>query len=380
MQVSARRVVCLSLLITAFVSVSAPAQIFEMRDYNGKQIGCARSGLIGWYKSCGTDAFYSQIFLGTVQSVKPIKVGEFEEFRLVLQPEEVFQGDVPPHFEVTTSQGECLPEIHAGDRWLFYIYTDKDRGPQLAYGHDSAPIAQVEERLARLRRLATMPDAGIIMGHLSWGWGNQEEADQPDLANKQILLTSADGKQHRAFTNQDGHFEFDPLPVGKYQLTLNKAGLWTDDDGEITVKARHCEDYLIKLAPDGLIAGRVTEADRKPVANLRVKIVLTGEDNQAWAPNNRCAGPVCVSRRTARTLPGRTRRRQRLFRRRRQFDRTVPRSHVERSGNRGNSRQRRAPRRHQHRNPTRHEINDAAAGPPAERPRRVFYSLFPIVP
>jgi hypothetical protein len=283
MQAPSRRVVCLSILITAFVSLSASAQIFEMREYHGKQIGCGRSGLIGWYKSCGTDAFYSQIFLGTVQTVKPIKVGEFEEFRLVLQPEEVFQGDVPPHFEVTTSQGECLPEIHAGDRWLFFIYTDKDRGPQLAYGHDSAPVAKSEERLARLRRLVSMPDAGIIMGRLSWGWGNQDEDDHSALANRQISLTAADGKQHGAFTNPDGHFEFDPLPVGKYRLTLNKAGLWTDDDGAVTIKAHDCEDYLIKLDPDGVIAGRVTEADGKPVAKLRVKIVLTGESNQAWA-------------------------------------------------------------------------------------------------
>jgi hypothetical protein len=275
MRISARYVFWIALLIGALVSVSGSAQIIEIREYHGRQIACSRSGLIGWYTNCGADDFYSQIFLGSVQSIKPIKVGEFDEFRLILKPEEVFRGDVPANFTVNTSQGECLPEIHPGDRWLFYIRTDKERGPLLAYENESVPIAAADEALSRLRRLAGMTDSGLVIGRLSWGWFGSSEDDLTALAGKELLVTSdVTRKQYRAVSDQNAYFEFEPLPVGKYRLGLPSAtGLWTDDDGEIAVSAGACQNYLMKMAPDGRIAGLVTTAQGKPAVNLPVKMV-----------------------------------------------------------------------------------------------------------
>jgi hypothetical protein len=63
---------------------------------------------------------------------------------------------------VTTEQGACLPEIAAGEQWLFYLRRDdKSKGLLLGYGSPSAPIADAEPIIAILRRLAAMTVPGL---------------------------------------------------------------------------------------------------------------------------------------------------------------------------------------------------------------------------
>jgi hypothetical protein len=281
----ARRVVVLLLVVISLASLSArtSAQIFEMREYHGKPITCSRSGLIGWYKNCGTDHFYSQIFRGAIQSLTSIEVGEFDEFRLVLQPEEIFRGEVPQDFTVTTNEGLCLPPVHVGDRWLFYIFTDKERGPLLEYGHPGGPLPEVQQDLARLRGLVHMHGSGMVMGHLLFDSLGVDDEARRELAHRQVqLISKANGQVFRALSDQDTRFEFEPLPAGKYVLSVpHISGLWTGKDGEFEVEERSCKDFDIRFSPDGEISGHVHLADGTPAGSLRVYALSA--DGNGWS-------------------------------------------------------------------------------------------------
>src|ERR1700704_5995522 len=114
-----------SIIVLAAMSVPmalrASAQMVELREYRGKEIACARSGLMGFAMPCGADGGYKYVFIGSVLSASEISD---REKRLLLVPEEVFSGIVPPELTVTTNQGDCLPDIQPGDRWLFYLQSD----------------------------------------------------------------------------------------------------------------------------------------------------------------------------------------------------------------------------------------------------------------
>ena len=48
---------------------SASASIIEIREYHGRQIACARSGLLSVGTACGTEGNYAYVFVGSVLSV-----------------------------------------------------------------------------------------------------------------------------------------------------------------------------------------------------------------------------------------------------------------------------------------------------------------------
>jgi hypothetical protein len=260
------------------------AQIVELRDKGGKQIACVTSGLRGFGSFCGLDNdFYWYIFLGTILSVEP---AENDEFRLHVHVDEPFRGAPPADIEAVTNQGQCMPDLRPGDRWLVYLRHEKERGQVLAYENDSKPLNGAEPELDLLRQMAKLEHAGLVSGevnmppHHTWG-------TSVPVANYQILLTrKSDSRTYRAFTDEKGHFNFGPLPAGDYVMdATTRQGLWTGDEGPLEVKPHGCMRYNIDLRPNGLITGRVTTHALEPIVNILVKAVPiggNGVENSDW--------------------------------------------------------------------------------------------------
>src|SRR5262245_55340609 len=144
MSSSRTRAVLLVLLasIALWIVPAVSAQITELRDYHGKQISCARSGLRSFAMPCGIETWYEDIFVGAILSVRDI---DGSEKALEIAPEEVFYGNPPEALTVTTQQGECLGDITPGDRWLVYLRRDSEtKQLLLAYGSPSGSVADTE--------------------------------------------------------------------------------------------------------------------------------------------------------------------------------------------------------------------------------------------
>jgi len=125
-----RRIYGLLSIMMAF-AFGAPlvrAVVVEGRWYHGQHVQCIHGG--AWFSETRLGVYsrgrlYEQVFTGTVQSAVDATL---TDKRLEIIPDEVFLCDVSGSVTATVNQA-CLPtnlpEIKAGDKWLFFARTKK---------------------------------------------------------------------------------------------------------------------------------------------------------------------------------------------------------------------------------------------------------------
>jgi hypothetical protein len=262
-------------ILPTLASSSAAAQV-EGHDYHGKQVFCYIRGREG---SCGIGDGYEAVFIGTVVSATETANGEK---RLQLMPEEVFSGTVAGSLTVTSDQGECFGDFQAGDKWLFYLQRDpRTKSLLLKYASPTRQIADAQAQIEILRRLAHLNGSGIIMGQVTepiWT-DNKWDTSIPVPDHKIIAKQTVNGREYTAFTDNDGHYEFEPLPPGEYQLSPNTVEGLLAEERSATISPRSCSLMSFSLEPDGSISGRVIAADGEPAKYVQVAIVPVSTGN-----------------------------------------------------------------------------------------------------
>jgi hypothetical protein len=242
-------------VLTSFLLITgaklASAQIIWEQDYRGKKISCGVSGLSGFGDSCGFE-YDDADFVGKILSYEELPA---DEFHLTVSPTEIFKGDLPGIVEMSTRSGACMSKFRIGDEWLFAAKRDKQSGELLLwFGSSGGPLPESAKQVDKFRRLARMKDAGLIVGELT----DDSLLGDRRSGQKVVVRSLADGDEHVAITDTDGHFEFPPLPVGRYFIDPNTlSGLWSGDGGETKVEAHECRDYHISMHVDGSIRGSV---------------------------------------------------------------------------------------------------------------------------
>ena len=102
------------------------------------------------------------------------------------------------------------------------------------------------------------------------------------LANARVTISDTKNSQKVEFviTSEDGKFEFNGLPAGKYSLTGRKRGFIPAayDEHEqfstaiVTGAGLDTETLVLKLAPDAVLTGRVLDETGEPVRGARVTV------------------------------------------------------------------------------------------------------------
>lgn len=87
-----------------------------------------------------------------------------------------------------------------------------------------------------------VPDTGNLSGQV-----RMAETDAP-LAGAQIVAKAADGKEYRASSDAEGRWEFNGLPIGKYQVHVSSAGFSAADETEEVTEGEATE-VTYRLAP-----------------------------------------------------------------------------------------------------------------------------------
>jgi hypothetical protein len=260
------------LLLVFLAFGSAAAQITELRDVDGKWLACTRSGLMSDLNDCGTRKdWYAYVFVGSISAIVPANKDEKE---LQITPEEVFHGEPPSPLIVLTSQGECLPKMAVGGRWLFFLRQEPGKPAVLSYGGDSVPMDQAQKQIETLRRLQTMGDFGVLRGSVLRGADYGERKPVPGM--RVVASRTSDHAQFVATTDTRGRYEFQPLPVGKYELGVDSIGLLYEGDAAIEVSRRACWDIALWKSPEtphGQLSGHVKHSDGTPVSEVPILIV-----------------------------------------------------------------------------------------------------------
>jgi len=266
------RFVLAALAVVLMCFGAARAQIMDVREIGGKKITCMHSGMLSDLNPCGTPDWYAYVFVGTISAITPAKNGEKE---LHIIPKEVFKGEPSNPLIAITSQGACLPKLSVGDRWLFYL---RSGNPIVLdfYGNISSPVGGAKERLESLRRMETIGDNGILRGQVKQGPYGEGDA----IPNAHVIAHRAtEDAQFVATTDTKGRYEFQPLPPGKYKLTVDPIGSFRADDTSIEIKSRQCWDLTLTRNPHAYIGGHVRRWYRSPVPQIWV---LIASEDGSW--------------------------------------------------------------------------------------------------
>jgi hypothetical protein len=100
-------------------------------------------------------------------------------------------------------------------------------------------------------------------------------------------LVQANGRgQMSALTGADGKFHFEGIPQGQMYVSVRKPGYFNPDQFFPGGTANNPVQVgpgmgpaVLKLVPEGVIFGRITNADGAPVENMQVRIVYTSIEN-----------------------------------------------------------------------------------------------------
>ncbi len=273
---------CLVALLVAFSVLPLPAVNVVVREYRGKQVACAYSGLIGVATKCGTEG-YARVFTGIVRSA--VEKGDTDKLLQVV-PDEVFVGDSSDAVAITNQA--CLDsDIKAGDRWLFYLYRDpKSDDLILSYAGPSKPLSEADDDISMLRDLAHLTNSGILVGRIDQR--DSEEKTIPLADHKVIAKNAATGTEYTAYTSHSGHFKF-VLPVGTYDVTtaseygLHEVESFLSMRGEVPVRKGECWSHSFEVSTKaqtkGIISGHIWYPGNRPITvHPRAQIVSVDGD------------------------------------------------------------------------------------------------------
>jgi hypothetical protein len=274
-----RSPVCFAALGALLTCVSiTSAQMIEVRQINGKSVWCSHSGSFSDGDCAGKPDWYAYVFVGSISSIAP---ADNDEKELQIVPEEVFHGNPGSPLTVLTSQGLCFPKMQVGDRWLFFLRKQEGKPIVLDYyGNDSRPVADAPRQIDVLRRLRTVGDSGIIRGRVVQQY-SEKEAPVPQASIKAQL--QSDGRQFVATSDADGYYEFQPLPPGRYNFSVDPIqGLRFDDGapGSWPVHPGSCWDLNIVSFPHAQLGGHVRRVNGSPVSRAEVIIRRVNDDSR----------------------------------------------------------------------------------------------------
>jgi hypothetical protein len=86
--------------------------------------------------------------------------------------------------------------------------------------------------------------------------------------------------QSSMLTGPDGKFQFAGLPPGQSTIMVRKPGFFSEDDFEPNARGQHLattgpnsSPVVLKLVPEGVIYGHITEEDGEPIEGLPVELL-----------------------------------------------------------------------------------------------------------
>ncbi len=261
-------------ILTVFSgSTAAVAQIDEFRNVDGKTIECLHSGLMSDLNDCDVRSdWYAYVFVGSISAITPAAK---DEKKLQITPEEILHGEPPTPLAVLTSQGACLPSLTVGDRWLFFLRKQDGKPIVLDYyGNDSRPVAQAHEQIETLRRLKSIGDFGILRGNVMRGpsFGDRKPVPSANVVASRL----SDRAQFFAKTDANGDYEFQPVPLGKYEFTVDSIGRFYVGDAALEVSRGTCRDVTLWKEPEPphtRLSGHVKRSDGSPESEIPVLIM-----------------------------------------------------------------------------------------------------------
>ena len=238
-----------------------------MRD--GKKLICTVWFATTMHGDCGTDS-YDAVFTAKIVAARQVhgradqptaealRATPGSDFRLTVEPQEIFKGRPSREVQILAEQGDCFAEVRVGEEWLFFTVRSEKTGELEISYHASNPSGPVEQRhnyVERLRRLARGDGLSFIAGEVDFPLNDFSKL------NHSLRITSKDEKQHySAVTDAQGKFEIGPVAPGVYSIDADTdpqfRNLWNRLEST-EPKGNGCSFVRVQLEINSEISGTV---------------------------------------------------------------------------------------------------------------------------
>ena len=197
-----------------------------------------------------------------------------------------------------TGGGDCGYWFKRGVSYLVYAFGKADR---LSTGicTRTRPVREAEEDLAFLRTLAKRGSGGVLYGVVNQYTGDMEHGPfetKGPMAGIKVTIEGV-GARHQLFTDNQGQYRMPGLAQGDYDVRLdlppNLAAISRGDTVDrfgsysghkkLKVVDRGCIENNFTVRSNGRVGGRLTEADGKPVKEMKVDLVKIGDPEKGWS-------------------------------------------------------------------------------------------------
>ena len=232
------------------------------------------------YFDCGLDKLNNAyVFVGTISAVHPAP--EKEKY-VEIVPNEVFLGDPGHSITALTSQGSCFEHLEPGQQWLFYL-RDIDGKIFLDYNiQESEPVSEAGDRLETLRRLKHLVGTGLLRGRvmreLFTSSSDDDDGNNKEDANavpgaRITAVRESDKATFNTVSGRDGYYEFQPLPVGEYEVDVDPIGSFHPVGSSVDIREGECRTLILYNTSEARISGHVRWHDGKPAVNADVLLI-----------------------------------------------------------------------------------------------------------
>jgi hypothetical protein len=200
--------------------------------------------------------------------------------------EEAFLGVRVGRIDVSGEGTTCDYRFEPGERYLVFAYQNAETGTfhtNICSG--TVPLAESNDSLAYLRRVAKQPRGGALFGEVMREVRKQDGPDATAMTKTEIILEN--GKQQfKGVSDEYGKFELRAIKPGRYRVHTNPATNYSRIDPlakeprkewELEIPSHGCVQAWFVSRPGGEISGTVWDESGIVAADVYPEILFADE-------------------------------------------------------------------------------------------------------
>ncbi|HEY8563031.1 MAG TPA: hypothetical protein VIL74_21825 [Pyrinomonadaceae bacterium] len=245
--------------------------------------------------TCEAFARAEYVFTGTV--AKASETDGTRRHQVQIQENFLGMENVSLADVLTETASSCAFSMTEGKSYLIFAWKNEQTG-ELGTGmcSQTTEIESAQEAVAGLRRLKSSDNpGGIVQGKvIDSELSIWEKPKKPAQIDK-VLIESKNGEKFEAAIAPDGKYFLDGLNAGLYKIYLDLPkgfitgaeadglGSYDEDDensGFVKVAGRGCTNRDFEIKINGVIGGRLIDADGLPVVEKRVNLLRLPDPNE----------------------------------------------------------------------------------------------------